>query len=73
MKEGCQHKNDCSFYQKFHARISTTWIGLINIYCRGTGAKLCERKTLIERGDEKIAEDLMPTGSKVPRAFQLLP
>ncbi len=74
MNKGCQLKAECRFYQKFHSRSSTTWKGLVHMYCQGHGAQLCERKPFIERGEEKrITDDLMPTGNKVPHAFQLLP
>lgn len=74
MSKGCHLKTECRFYQKFHSRTSTTWKGVVHMYCKGHGAQVCERKAFIERGEEgRINDDLMPTGKRVPRAFQLLP
>ncbi len=69
MNEACDCIEQCGFFRKFGERRSNVWRGLVSFYCQGKGFHLCERR---KRNNDRLGDDVMPTGQEVSRAFLTL-
>lgn len=70
--DACEWRETCGFFKKFGNRRSRVWTGLVDYYCTGGAAPLCERRKGYLSGETPEDDDLMPTGSVVPDPFQAL-
>lgn len=67
----CAYSDRCGFFRKFGGRRSRLWRALVDFYCQGTGAHLCEVQKALLSG-RQVSDDLMPTGADVPEHFHRL-
>ena len=65
MKE-CPHFTSCEFVLRYVTKVSPHWDEFVNLYCRGSLQDICKRLELFNESGCCPADDLMPTGHRVP-------